>query len=414
MTDRPEIRQRLLLVVPAGSYRTGDYLAAAAVLGCEVVVASDAGSAIPGSVADVPFTEPEAAAEWLVDRLGEVDAVVGTDGEAVAVAAAVARRLGRPTNPPAVLAAAASKYRQRVAASAGGVTQPGFALVHADDDAAAWSLFPAVVKPLDRSGSQGVLRADDPAGLAEAIARVRDIVGEREPVLVEELVGGLEVAVEGLLRDGHLDVLAVFDKPDTPRGPTFPETMLVSPSRLPAGALDQVVATAAGAVAAVGLVEGPVHVECMVDGDRVSFLELAARTIGGYCSRAVDLGGVGLEELVIRHATGMALPEARVAGATGVLMVPVTEVGRVEAVHGVDEARAVEGVTSVVMSVGVGEQVRPLPEGDRYAGFVFARGTSPDEVEAALRTAWSMIELDVSASSAGSAAGPRPDDPSRR
>ena len=407
-------RGRLLLVVPAGSYRVGDFLLAAEALRCEVVVASDAPSAVPGSLLAVTFDDPESAATILLRDAGEVDAVVGTDGDAVAVAGAVARCLGLPANPPAVLATSASKYGQRVAAAAAGVAQPAFQRVQLLDDAEGWSVFPAVVKPLDRSGSQGVVRADDPAGLADAVARVREIVGAQSPVLVEEMVDGVEVAVEGLLSGGRLEVLAVFDKPETPRGPTFPETLLVAPARLAAGTLHEVVGTAQRAAAAIGLMEGPVHVECMVDGDRVWFLELAARTIGGFCSRALLHGGVSLEELVIRHATGMDLPERTAVHATGVLMVPVPEAGRVTAVCGVDEARAVEGVTSVVMSVGIGEEVVPLPAGNRYAGFVFARGDSADDVEAALRAAWSVIELEVSASSAGSAGGPPPDGRSRR
>lgn len=401
-------------MAPAGSYRVREFLLAAEALGCDVVVASDAPSAIPGSVLAVRFGDPESAAAILLRDAGGIDAVVGTDGGAVAVAGAVARRLGRPANPPAALAASANKYLQRVNAAAAAIAQPAFQLVDAVDDAEGWSAFPAVVKPLDRSGSQGVVRADDAAGLADAIAHVGHIVGARSPLLVEEMVHGVEVAVEGLMRGGRLEVLAVFEKPETPQGPTFPETILVAPARLATATLHRVVDTARRAATAVGLVEGPVHVECMVDGDRVWFLELAARTIGGFCGRALEQGGVSLEELVIRHAIGMDLPERTAVHATGVLMLPVPDAGRVTAVRGVEMAGTVDGVTSVVMSVGIGEEVLPLPVGNRYAGFVFARGDYTDEVEAALRAAWSVIEVEVSAWSEGSTGDPRPDGPSRR
>ena len=404
---------RLLLVAPSGSYRVGDYVAAGALMGCEVVVASDLPSAIPGAVLAVPFADPEAAATMLVSQVGMVSGVVGTDGDAVVVAAAVARRLGHPSNPADALAAAGDKNRQRMAAAAAEVPQPAFRLL-AGRDTGGWDEFPAVVKPLDRSASQGVLRVNSASELEDGIVRVRRIVGAGAPLLVETFVPGGEVAVEGLLRDGRLELLAMFDKPDTPSGPTFPETLLVSPARLDTPTHDRVLEVVERALAAVGLVEGPVHVECKVAGADVWFIELAARTIGGLCSRVLDHGGVSLEELVIRHAIGSPLPARAATDATGVLMVPVPRAGRLRAVRGVETGRSVEGVTDVVVSIGAGQEVAPLPEGDRYLGFVFARAATADDVEVVLRRAWECLEVDVTASSAGSADGPRPGDRSRR
>lgn len=391
---------RLLLVTPSRSYRVGDFLDAARALRCEVVVATDGPPAVPGSSVPVSFADPGAAARLLVDRVGAVDGVVGTDGDAVAVAAATARLLGLAANSPAAVAAAGDKYRQRRAAATAGVRQPTYALVDGVDggDGGDWATFPSVVKPRRRSASQGVVRADTAAELTAALLTVRAIVGADEALLVEEFVPGVEVAVDGLLQDGRLDVLAVFDKPDTPSGPTFPETLLVSPTRLDPAVLDRVVDVVGRAVAAIGLMEGPVHVECKVDGSDVWFLELGARTIGGLCGRALRHGDVSLEELVVRHALRLALPTLPPDGASGVLMLPVGRSGRLEAVGGVDAARGVPGVTDVVITVGPGEHVVALPAGDRYLGFVFARARSPDRVEAALRTAWAALELDITVS----------------
>jgi len=159
-----------------------------------------------------------------------------------------------------------------------------------------------------------------------------------------------------------------------------------------------VVDVADRAVAAVGLVEGPVHVECKVNGAQVWFLELAARTIGGLCSRALEYGGVSLEELVIRHALSSPLPTRPPGDATGVLMLPVPNSGRLNSVHGVEAARAVSGITEVTITIGPGDWVQGLPEGDRYLGFVFAKAGTPDQVEAALREAWAALRADISVS----------------
>ncbi len=388
---------RLLLVAPATSYRIGAFVDAASELGCSVTVVTDAESAITGASVRVVFEDPVAAAEAVVALVGPVDGVVGTDGSAVPVAGEVARLLGLPANPPHAVAAAMDKHCQRRAAATRGVPQPEFGMV---GDPAEWTIFPAVVKPVRRAASQGVIRVDTPAELVDGVRLVKEIVGGDQPVLVERFVPGGEVAVEGCLRAGELEVLAVFDKPDTPQGPTFPETLLVSPARLEPGALASVLQVARDACAAIGLVEGPVHVECKVNGSEVWFLELAARTIGGLCSRALRHDGGSLEDLVIRHALGLSHPPppSPPRRSTGVLMLPVLSTGRLDAVHGIEQARAVNGVTDVIVSVGPGDQVVALPAGDRYLGFVFARAETPDAVEAALRRAWALLKVDITAS----------------
>jgi hypothetical protein len=102
---------------------------------------------------------------------------------------------------------------------------------------------------------------------------------------------------------GALEVLAVFDKPDALEGPYFEETIYVTPSRLPAETLETITRLTAGAASALGLVEGPIHAELRIDGTRAWLLELAARSIGGLCSRSLRFGlGVSLEGLILRHA----------------------------------------------------------------------------------------------------------------
>ena len=276
-------------------------------------------------------------------------------------------------------------------------------MVSRGDDVAAAAAevgWPVVVKPISLSASRGVIRADDPAGAEAAAARVWAILDEdchpaEEPILVEAYVAGEEVAVEALLRGGELEVLAVFDKPDPLVGPYFEETLYVTPSRLPESVQAEIGGSVARAAAAIGLTEGPVHAELRVDPDgRPWLLELAARTIGGLCARTLRFAaGVTLEELVLRHALGLPLDPRRELVAAGVMMLPIPRAGRLVAVHGQDAARAVPGITALELSIRPGGDVRPLPEGDRYLGFLFARAPSPAEVEQALRTAHAHLEV---------------------
>jgi L-amino acid ligase C-terminal domain 2/ATP-grasp domain len=194
--------------------------------------------------------------------------------------------------------------------------------------------------------------------------------------------------------DGALETLALFDKPDPLDGPFFEETIYVTPSRLPADAQAVVRECARRAAGALGLHDGPVHAELRLDRDdagraRAFMIEIAARSIGGLCSRTLSFGtGMSLEEIILRHALGMPIASLeRDRRAAGVMMIPIPGAGVLEEVEGLDTARAVPLVEDVVIALHKGQEVVPLPEGARYLGFIFSRAETPAAAEAALREA---------------------------
>jgi biotin carboxylase len=255
------------------------------------------------------------------------------------------------------------------------------------------------------SASRGVLRADDEAALTAAVAEIRAILAESgraddEPILVEEYVPGWELSIDGLLTDGALAVTAVFDKPDTPDGPTFEETLLVTPSRLPPATLAAATSLAERAAQALGLSHGPIHAELRIDErsgmPKPVMLELAARSIGGLCSRSLSfLDGVSLEMMILMNALGAGVAVGPRPRASGVLMLPVERGGVLQAVEGQSEARAARGITGLSITIPIGHTIRPLPWGDRYLGFIFAEGEDANEVEAALRHAHGKLRTVV-------------------
>jgi biotin carboxylase len=329
-----------------------------------------------------------------------LDAVLAVDDQGVVIASAAAACLGLRHNPPDAVVATRDKTIMRERLGAASLPQPTYRIVSPGADivaAAAEIGYPCVVKPVSRSASQGVIRVDDAIEAEAAGVRIRAMTTDcPEPLLVERFVPGDEVAVEGLLTRGRLEVLAVFDKPDPLDGPFFEETIYVTPSRQPPAILTEIETTAAGAAAALGLCEGPVHAELRVSpGGAVTILELAARSIGGLCARALQFGaGVSLEEVIIRHALGMGLDGlTRESQASGVMMLPIRSAGVLDHVSGQERALAIEGVVGLDISIPPGRPVVPLPEGDRYLGFIFARGPTPQTVEAALRQAEACLDV---------------------
>jgi biotin carboxylase len=400
---------RLVLLGSAQTYRRPPFEAAARALGIEVVMGEDVPQPFLGrAAAELPLDyrdlERSAAAIVRYAAEHEVGAIVGLDDSGTVLAARASAALGLPHNAPEAALRSRDKLAMRRCLAEAGVPQPSFRHAQAGDDPralAAVVAYPCVLKPTTLAGSRGVMRADGPEELVSRFLRLRAILAAERcaDVLVEGYVPGLEVALEGLLSGGALRVLALFDKPDPLEGPYFEETLYVTPSRLPAPVQEALGAAAARAAAALGLREGPVHAELRWSDGEAWLIEVAARSIGGLCGRTLRFGvDMSLEELILRHAFRLGGIEApRESRAGGVMMIPIPAAGILRGVHGLEEARAVPLVESVEVTARMHCPLVPLPEGDSYLGFIFARGEGPAAVEAALREAHARLRFEIAA-----------------
>lgn len=402
---------RVLLLTTPSSYRLPAFLAAAERLGVTAIVAEDTPKQLGRRTLtrlEIDFTDGADALQACLDLAAAqpLAAVLAVDDSGSALAAQISARLELPHNDPASVEAARNKYVMRSAFARAGVPSPHFHLHSTDVDLPALARnvrYPCVVKPLHLNGSRGVIRADDPAQFVAAVQRLTRLLdrlaGTREPkpFLVEDFIPGVEVALEGLIDQGRLQVLALFDKPDPLDGPFFEETIYVTPSRLPAETQAAIVAVAARAATAVGLERGPLHAELRINEHGPWMVELAGRSIGGLCSRTLQFGtAASLEELILRQACR--LPITALSGngnAGGVMMIPIPGPGILRGVDGLEAAASVPGVESVEITAPTGYELVPLPEGDAYLGFIFARGADPAAVEAALRRAHARLQFTI-------------------
>ncbi len=417
----------MLLLLPTTTYKTADFLAAAERLQVEVTVASEEPSTLEGvnpqGLLTLNFRDPETCALRALEFAAKipVGAVVGVDEDTTVVAAVISRALGLPHNPVHAAVAARHKATMRGLLEQAAVPSPGYRVFDRDEDprmAAERVRFPCVLKPTFLAASRGVIRADDREEFAAAWRRIEKILDDPEvaargnfraplsadraphparEILVEDFISGREVALEGLLREGELNVLALFDKPDPLEGPYFEETIYVTPSRLPGRTQERVAQVASRGALALGLRDGPVHAELRVNESGPRLIEIAARSIGGLCSRTLRFGtGMSLEELILRHALRMEMPEPqRERRAAGVMMIPIPRGGVLEEVRGLPEARTVPDVEDVTISAHLGQRLVPLPEGSRYLGFIFSRAATPERAETALREAHGWLEFEI-------------------
>jgi biotin carboxylase len=406
--------QRVLVLAATTAYQTDDLVAASRRLGVEVVLGTDRCHVLaedwPEGALALEFRDPARAAEQIAEAAPDIAGIVATDEHTALIAALAAERLGLPFNPVTAARATADKLRLRERLAAASVPQPAFRVAPVDSDPAALAralTFPVVIKPRHLSTSRGVMRADDAAELADRWARLAKLLADpelvaRDPeaagsVLIESFVPGPEVAFEGLVCDGAVRRLALFDKPDPLDGPFFAETIYVTPSRLSPDVQAAVDARVAEAAAAIELRHGPVHAELRIGPGGPVVIEVAARSIGGLCGRALRFGtGATLEDIVIAHAVrrDAELPQ-RVDEAAGVAMLPVPVAGVLREVGGVDAAARIPGVREVSITARAGENVVPLPEGNKYLGFVFAACDEPQRVVDALREAVAALRIDI-------------------
>ena len=306
-----------------------------------------------------------------------------------------------------------NKYLFRTRLANSGLQTPSFFLVQIENDpyeTARGLNYPVVLKPLALSASRGVVRANNEKEFATALKRIRAILKQSdlceenaENILVESYIPGQEVALEGILEYGKLQVLALFDKPDPLEGPFFEETIYVTPSRLPDQLQKEIHTTVERAVFHLGLLEGAIHAELRINEAGVWLIEVAARSIGGNCARTLQFGaGTRLEDVILRHAIGIDSQMANFRNesvstfepnnkATGVMMIPIPSAGQLCHVEGVEAARNIEGIEDI--TIAIGQVLVPVPEGRRYLGFIFAKSATPEAVEANLRKAHEQLSF---------------------
>lgn len=406
----------VMLVMSPASYRAGAFAEAALSTGIHLLQAIDTPDEFPihaeGLLA-IDFADPDGAVDRIVcvSRRREQEgrplaAILAIDDRGALIAAQASSRLGIPHNDPGSALAARDKFIMRERLAAGEVPVPSYLRFPADTDPATivdGLTYPCVVKPLLLSGSRGVIRANTPGECVAAFRRTRAILeasgmaADEHSILIERFVPGFEVALEGLLTGGQLQTLALFDKPDPLDGPFFEETIYVTPSRLDEDVQGAISRRTAEAAAAIGLREGPIHAELRYDdasGD-IWLIELAGRSIGGLCSSVLEFGaGMCLEELILRHAAGLPISSTERSGdAVGVMMIPIPLGGMLRGVNGLEEAKQVSGVIGIEVTAPMNQPIVPLPEGESYLGFIFARDDRPESVEAALREAHSRLHF---------------------
>ncbi len=400
--------KRLLLISHHNSYRIAPYIKAAKNLGLEVTIASEGQHSLVSEVANgihVNFDDPDLTLDIILkeDRNRPFTGILGSDDQTVELAAQAAQALMLPHNPPLAAQCSFRKDLARAQLALAGCPVPIHCLLDLTrpiKQQMAGLPWPCVLKPLNMSASRGVIRVNNETEFLSACDRLRPIIAtasgefEKDHLLIEDYIDGIEIAYEGFLHQAVLNTITIFDKPDPLIGPYFEETIYVTPTGLDNELQQSIKAVIQKACNAYGLTTGAIHAECRIDNEnKVWILEIASRTIGGDCARILDNGTFGIEELAISLAIDEPLEVITPEQARAVMMIPIREKGLLRRVEGLLEANRIEHIDKIDIIIREGHELIPLPEGNQYLGYIFASAETSELATTAIREAYQQLRF---------------------
>ena len=312
--------------------------------------------------------------------------------------AKVAEKLGLPGISYDTALKATDKFEMIKAFKAHNVASPWFFTVDSLDELKALEdqlTYPCIMKPTDNAGSHGVVLAK----CFDDMLREYDYSRENArhgKVIIEEYLKGDEVSVEVMVVDGKVNILQITDKLTT-GAPHFVEMGHSQPSRHPIVTQEAIKELAAKACQAVGINQGPAHVEMMVTERGPVMIELGARMGGDNITTAlVPLStGIDMVKATIEVALGNPPdiePKCHCGSAIRYLDAPE---GIISSITGVEEARKMPNVKDVIMTKGEGDTSTPIKCSNDRIGSVIVQAATADEAVKSCEEAMKHIKIEI-------------------
>lgn len=255
--------------------------------------------------------------------------------------------------------------------------------------------YPCIMKPTDSSGSRGVVLVDCLETLEKEYGYTKDN-SRQGAVIIEEYMVGPEVSVEVMTVDGEPNVLQVTDKLTT-GAPHFVEMGHSQPSRLGEDNVFAIKELAKKAVKAVGIENGPAHVEIMLTKDGPKMVELGAR-MGGDCitTHLVPLStGIDMIKATIETACGLEPDIQPRLNKGSAIRYFNAESGIISAIENVEEALKIEGVQEISLVKKVGDKNGEIGSSTDRIGFVIAQADTPDEAVKICEKVLEIVKIKV-------------------
>ncbi|MFG6428278.1 ATP-grasp domain-containing protein [Roseateles sp. LYH14W] len=258
--------------------------------------------------------------------------------------------------------------------------------------------FPAIVKAVDNAASRGSMKIESDAELPQALEQAR-AASRTGTAIVEEYVVGAEQSVETIVWQGRHYHVGMADR-EFGYHPFHIETAHVDPSLLGSDAQRRIYDVVDAAADSLGIDFGPAKADMIMTARGPMILEMPARLSGGFHSQYTTPLSTGQDPIraVMEISLGRPLDESlirprqhRTAVCAGIFPPP----GRIRAIHGVEEARALPGIEQVIVTRKPGDAVTDyIDNGCRFC-WVIGVGDDKAQALAAIERARATIRIEV-------------------
>jgi biotin carboxylase len=362
------------------------------------------GAALADEFCPVSTRDIDAILKLLADRKSKIDGVMTIASDIPHCVSAVAEFLGVPHIAPEVARRCIDKFAMKEALLAAGVNIPEFAAIASVEELETFVErfgYPAVIKPVDNSGARGVLRLTRSVDLAWAFDYARQFSYSGR-VEVERFIPGLQISTEGLVLDGTLHTSGFADRNYARLDDTLPYMVEDGgdiPTILDACDRQSVVAEFEKAVGALGIDWGPAKGDMVFGEDGKAYvIEIAARLSGGnFCYDKVPWStGVDIVDILVDMAVGNSVdprrfePDRNLATVQRYFFPPP---GRIEAIRGIERAKAIPAIRKLDLWVEPGAMVAAAENHPSRVGYVIACASTRALATAAAEAAVRMVDF---------------------
>ena len=329
----------------------------------------------------VDITDKEGTLD--VAKRHKVDGVMAINDFGVRAAAYVSQSLGLVGINMGAAHAANDKGAMREVWQKAGLPIPDFRVISTFEEAldASDELgFPLVMKPTESGGGGrgiSVVKNKDEVEWAFNFAKP---FAKNNRIIVESFLDGIEMTIEALTYKGETQILAMSDK-YKPEMRYRVATRLNYPAFFSEEILREVRTIVTKAVKAIGIENGASHTEVIVTNECPKLVELGARGGGGHIFSTIvkQVCGVNMVQELAKILTGETpnLTPKYQKGCVYGFFHPSP--GIIKAIHGFEEAKAVEGVIDIGIFKKIGDEVGDLINSLQRVGFFVVGASCRDE-----------------------------------
>ncbi len=318
-----------------------------------------------------------------------IDGVMIHAVEIPQVVAKIAKALHLPGIDPEVADRATDKFKRLQCFKENNVPCAKFEIAKSIEEAQKKSKemgFPVVFKPLDRSGSRGVIKVNSIDDVEYSFNHTKGYT-KKYCILIEEYLEGKEISTESIIFD-KIYTVAFADRNYNKKQfePFFIEDGGQMPTSLSAGELNEVIQTVNIAIKSLGIDWGVAKGDVIIDNGKVRIIEMAARTSGGrFCSLKVPIStGINMLRPLILMTVGLSpdlkdLEQKFSKGIAERFIFP--RPGKIIEIHGVENAKKVKGIYKVHLDndMRIGTTIPQAKDHTMRKGYVIAIGDSNEE-----------------------------------